>query len=253
MLTDCQLLMRWVWIRRLAIGLLAAYLGVTAAASVVLNGTRVIVSGGQRERSVQLSNPDAQPNLVQVWISKSPGQRGEDDVPFLVTPPVFKMEPHAGQMVRLLVLPEKLSATREEMYFLNFSQIPALAPNTENANRMVLTLKSTVKLLHRPPAVKMGMHAAAAQWTGALQSGDVVINNPTPLHMHISNVRWQSAAGRQISLIRQALVVEPNAQFRQSVAPVPGDEAQGDGELWITYVNDYGVEVSIALKPPPAR
>ncbi|MGP6306395.1 fimbria/pilus periplasmic chaperone, partial [Pseudomonas paraeruginosa] len=39
-----------------------------ARASVVVTGTRVIYPGEAREKTVQLSNRDAFPNVVQAWV-----------------------------------------------------------------------------------------------------------------------------------------------------------------------------------------
>lgn len=74
----------------------------SAQASVTMLGTRIIYPADASEQALRFSNPDDHPNLVQVWLDD--GRSGDAHAlssPFLVIPPVFRVEPHGGQMVRL--------------------------------------------------------------------------------------------------------------------------------------------------------
>ncbi|ELN4703365.1 fimbria/pilus periplasmic chaperone, partial [Escherichia coli] len=74
-----------------------------ASASVIVTGTRVIYPADAREKSVQLTNQDAFPNVVQAWVDVNNPQSTPEtaDAPFMITPPMFRMEPKAGQTMRL--------------------------------------------------------------------------------------------------------------------------------------------------------
>ncbi|WP_134450623.1 fimbrial biogenesis chaperone, partial [Pseudomonas aeruginosa] len=75
-----------------------------ARASVVVTGTRVIYPGEAREKTVQLSNRDAFPNVVQAWVDIDAPDAPPDqaDAPFLVNPAVFRMAPDSGQTLRIV-------------------------------------------------------------------------------------------------------------------------------------------------------
>ena len=97
-----------------------------ARASVVVTGTRVIYPGEAREKTVQLSNRDAFPNVVQAWVDIDAPDAPPDqaDAPFLVNPAVFRMAPDSGQTLRIVYTGQGLPGDRESLFHLNVLQIP---------------------------------------------------------------------------------------------------------------------------------
>lgn len=96
-------------------------------ASVVIMGTRVIYPEGQRSINVRLSNDELSPSLVQSWMDTGDVSASPDsvNVPFIITPPVFRIEPHTGQTLRIIYTGEKLPHDRESLFWLNVLDIPA--------------------------------------------------------------------------------------------------------------------------------
>ncbi len=92
-----------------------------ARASVVVTGTRVIYPGEAREKTVQLSNRDAFPNVVQAWVDIDAPDAPPDqaDAPFLVNPAVFRMAPDSGQTLRIVYTGQGLPGDRESLFHLN--------------------------------------------------------------------------------------------------------------------------------------
>src|SRR5699024_11079866 len=83
-------------------------LGISAArASVVVAGTRVVFQARQGQATVRLMNKGDKPSLVEVWIDKSNPDATPNTVhtPFLVTPPVFRINGHSSQSIRILYIP----------------------------------------------------------------------------------------------------------------------------------------------------
>ena len=70
---------------------------------VQISGTRVIYPANAREVTLELTNKGSTPSLVQVWIDA--GDRrirpGAEALPFLVTPPITRIEAQRGQSLRL--------------------------------------------------------------------------------------------------------------------------------------------------------
>ena len=125
-------------------------------ASVVMTGTRIIYPEGTREKVIQLSNKDEHPNLVQLWMDDGDNQSSpsKSDVPFTLTPQIFRMEAQSGQVVRLSYIERHLPKDRESVFYLNFLQIPALKADKQTENKLVLIVNNRIKVFYRPAALK---------------------------------------------------------------------------------------------------
>lgn len=109
-----------------------------------MTGTRIIYPEGSREKVLQLSNKDDHPNLVQLWMDDGNNQSSpsKSDVPFALTPQIFRMEANSGQVVRLTYIARNLPKNRESVFYLNFLQIPALKADTLG-EKISVTLDTT--------------------------------------------------------------------------------------------------------------
>ncbi len=127
-----------------------------ARASVVVTGTRVIYPGEAREKTVQLSNRDAFPNVVQAWVDIDAPDVPPDqaDAPFLVNPAVFRMAPDSGQTLRIVYTGQGLPGDRESLFHLNVLQIPPRNSSHAERNQMLLMLRNRLKLFYRPAGIQ---------------------------------------------------------------------------------------------------
>lgn len=78
----------------------------SAHASVIILGTRLIYLGNQSSLNVQLNNQDSSLALVQSWIEDKQGSQAQ--VPFIITPPVTRVEGIKGKPCVLPLLAHKL-------------------------------------------------------------------------------------------------------------------------------------------------
>ena len=131
-------------------------IGFSVNASVVMTNTRVIYPSDAKERSVQLTNNDAFPNVVQVWTDiNNPESTPEyADGPFLALPAIFRIEPKRGQLIRLIYSGGELPKDRESVFYLNFLQIPPLSKENAGENQMLVMLKNRVKIFYRPVEIE---------------------------------------------------------------------------------------------------
>jgi len=213
---------------------------------VVLNGTRVIYPASQPSKTLHLSNDDAHPNLVQVWVTREE----EDDTdgagnpaPFVVNPPIFRMAAHADQMVRLrFVGDDSLPADRESVFYLNFTQVPALPDDQQDANRLVVLLQSRVKLFYRPKGLPA--HDLSCASLRLEHHGDVVqVTNTSAYHVVVSRAEMVTGSRTGDTALASAQMLAPFAQARwplpaqaDSTAPLPSVR------LWLR--NDYGADAA---------
>src|SRR5215831_16325781 len=86
----------------LAVALLSPAL--PAHAAIIVDGTRVVYPAAKREVTINIHNSSETPSLVQAWLdSGDPRSKpGEAKVPFVLTPPLFRLDPTKVQSLRLV-------------------------------------------------------------------------------------------------------------------------------------------------------
>ncbi len=90
-----------------------------AQAGVIISGTRQIYAEPRREITVRVSNDDQQAaRLVQVWMDVGNAQLTAEhsDVPFSISPPVFRLDPGKSQAIRLAYTQESLPGDKESLF-----------------------------------------------------------------------------------------------------------------------------------------
>lgn len=108
-----------------------------AQAGVIIYGTRVIYPADQQEVVVRLENKGDRPALVQTWLDTGDirSTPATAQTPFTVSPPIFRIEPHQQQALRLRYSGEGAAADRESLYWLNVLEVPPLTPVPNRTTR----------------------------------------------------------------------------------------------------------------------
>lgn len=153
------------WVARL-IALTLALSGAAAGhASVVIGTTRIIYPQRDKEVTVRLESKNQAPVLVQVWLDSGDEHSTPDraTVPFIATPPIFRMDPGKQQVVRLAYTGDTLPTEQESLFWLNLLEVPA---HSQEANQLQLAFRSRIKLFFRPSNLPSGVDAAPGklQW-----------------------------------------------------------------------------------------
>ncbi|MFM0736568.1 fimbria/pilus periplasmic chaperone [Paraburkholderia xenovorans] len=136
----------------------------TAWANVVITGTRIIYPESAREVTVKLDNRGDKPALVQTWIDNgdSKTQADKADVPCVLLPPVFRIEPGRAQTLKMTYTHDPLPQDRESMFWLNVLDIPPNPDSNESTNLLRLAFRSRLKIFFRPEGLSAEGAAAAA-------------------------------------------------------------------------------------------
>ncbi|MER2299769.1 MAG: molecular chaperone, partial [Pseudomonas sp.] len=97
-----------------------------AHAGVNVGATRVIYQGKDKEANLSVTNTvdDRIPYLIQSWVS----EYGTDEATekFIVTPPLFRLDPGSQNMLRIMAVQTKqLPTDRESLFAVNVKAIPA--------------------------------------------------------------------------------------------------------------------------------
>ncbi|MHA7848587.1 fimbrial biogenesis chaperone [Serratia sp. D1N4] len=166
-----------------------------AQASVILHGTRVIFPGDKQEVSLRTENDNNLPVLVQAWVDdgNSTMSAKMPKTPFVITPPMFRMEPKQGQTLRIIYNGSISVKDRESVFWVNVFEIPPTdAKNRENS--LQLAFRSRIKLFYRPAELatpKTDDLAKQMQCTGKKESSQMLAlscKNPSPYHLSFSQV-----------------------------------------------------------------
>ena len=225
--------------------------GQLASASVVITGTRVIYPADQREVNIQLTNTGDKPALVQAWVDPYTEPNApkkdvkEQDIPFVLSPPIFRINPKEGQTIRLMYVGNDLPQDRESVFYFNVLDIPPAPSAGKTDNFLQLAINSKLKLFFRPTGVSKNFNKLKDELRFTLIEANgyqLKVDNPTGSFFTLLNLKFYSAnksvAGPEIGMVdpkSSRTIAIPNNQSFINQATY----------LEVNYVDDYGAKRKI--------
>lgn len=193
-------------------------------AGVIINGTRVVFHGDKKASSLEISNPDKIPYLIQSWIED---EKGRTKVPFFITPPLYRLDEgqsNAEQILKIGDLPED----KETLFWINIKTIPS-AKKIENA--LQIAVKTKIKLIYRPNNLAGSSPESVLEqlkWR-YLNSTSLSVFNPTPYYINFNNIYINGRGVDNVTYVpphdETILKLSENIKSRN---------------LSFTIINDYG-------------
>lgn len=219
---------------------LVMFMGISFAnASVVMGGSRIIYSAGEKEHTVQLTNNDNFPNAVQVWLDSGDAKSTPDTgkAPFLVTPPFFRMEANAGQTLRLKYTGGGLPTNKESIFYLNFLQVPPVNKAEKN-NKMLVLLRNRIKLFYRPEGItgRVDQVSSALTFSVRQQGSNVVVTGKNPTGF-FATIASGEVIGSGKNLKMKSEMIPPMSQVEWVI---PNSSAPSNPVINFRLVNDFG-------------
>jgi chaperone protein EcpD len=216
------------------------------ASSVVVSGTRVVYSLAEKEQTVRLTNDGKEPSLVQIWIDDGDVKATPNTAkaPFLVSPPISRIDPNKGQSIRLLYTGEPVPQDVESIYYFNLLEIPP-KPSADKVSEQFLqfAFRTRIKLFLRPPGLEGAVEDAPEKITWEVSQRDsgweVVAKNPTPYHVTFIKVELKSASKTVIASDPVAGMVDPRGAVTFKLKSLDGAPASW-ATLEYRFVNDHG-------------
>ncbi|KVN99079.1 hypothetical protein WJ70_05330 [Burkholderia ubonensis] len=196
-----------------------------SAASLSIVGTRFVFPGDAKTLAIGVRNAGGAPVLVQTWIDD-----GEPDanpatirVPFMLAPPVFRLDPTQKQAIRVQYLGGGLATDRESLFWINVLEVPPSASDGDRTLRVVYRMR--MKLLFRPVGLAGTPDGApdALHWTidrHAAGTSRLVAMNPSPYYVSLTRIEL---GGAQPKAVYRAADVPP---FGRAEWPLQGDMAE---------------------------
>ncbi len=179
-------------LKKLLLVTCSLWVATASYANVVITGTRIIYPANQKNISVQLSNVGSEPALVQTWIDNGDSHAAPEQIktPFVITPPISRVDANKGQTLRITYTGEPLAQDRESIFYFNMLDVPP-NPKDKSQNYLQIALRSRIKLFSRPTDLKVSPEEAYKQVEWRVQGKQLIANNPTPYFITYSDIAVQ--------------------------------------------------------------
>ncbi|QET01193.1 MULTISPECIES: fimbrial biogenesis chaperone [Cupriavidus] len=222
-------------------------------ASIVIDNTRVVYRAAEAEATVRLTNSGRHPSLAQVWIDDgdATASPASADAPFVVTPPIARIDPDKGQTLRIVYTGEPLPDDRESLFYLNVLEVPP-RPTGEAAqgNLLQMAFRTRLKLFFRPASLPDAAAEAPTRvtWrvTGRAVDGDrgltLEATNPTPYHVTLIDISLAEPKHAAPAPHRVGGMLGPGAsrQFRLEGVVRNGVDPAAGTRVRFGAINDQG-------------
>ena len=212
----------------------------SAQASVVLGGTRIIYPSNKAEVQIALKNKDPHTRyLVQSWVSYVNNAKA----PFVITPPVYKLQENRQTLLHVIFTGDKksLPSDRESLFRAKVKSVSALSPELKEKNTLQFAMKTRLKLFWRPSQLKEADALVADEKITFRRQGDTLIaKNPTPFYVSFGEL----AVGAKSVPVKETETT-PGA-ISMMVAPFSEQHFAlpkgATGAVTWTAINDFGAQ-----------
>ncbi|OWO79795.1 hypothetical protein B5C26_20020 [Photorhabdus luminescens] len=222
-------------------GLLGGAVTAAQAGGVGIDTTRIIYPADRHAATASVHNSSKEAvYLMQMTVSTTP--EGGMIAPFLVTPPLFRLEPGSQNQVRIIKTGQALPADRESLFWFTAKAIPLSTESDKHSRQSVsggiqIALAHTIKLMYRP----QGLPISAEKGFGTLHfkptAEGIMVTNPSPYYITFTSLK---VGGQELMTKQQkANMVSP---FSALSFPLKG--AHYPAKVSWTVVNDLGGESS---------
>jgi P pilus assembly chaperone PapD len=218
----------------------------TKSFAVKLGATRVIYDPDGNGATLTISNPQDYPMLVQSTVK---AEDTTSPAPFVVTPPLFRLDGKQQNRLRIVRTGGTMPADRESLQWLCVKGIPPKSDDAwardvsgksqaPKANAMSLdvqlSISNCIKLLVRPSTIKGAVTDVAGKLTWSTAGGHLTVKNPTPFYMNFASLQLGSTR------VPNAEYVPP---FGSKSYPMP--KGATGGQLQWKVITDYGGESQV--------
>ena len=214
-----------------------------ACASVQIGTTRVIYHGDAKNVSVQITNPGKYPVLLQSWTDDGRQEVRPDKMrtPFILTPPLTRVNAGAGQTLRLSYTGAPLPVDRESVYWLNILEVPPISQ--QDTNQIQVAFRSRIKLFFRPKNLDdKGAQVAISQIKWRIDNNKLTLFNPTPYFVSAVAIHISNGTNTNTQPV-DMLSPRSNQEFL-----LPKEVLlKNINSISVSAINDYGATITVPL------
>lgn len=173
--------------------------------------------------TLKAENKTDAPYLVQSFIQPVDMNTGDVDLnysgkplmPFIVTPPLTRLEPQQTLDLRIRRNDQPLPADRESVFYISMRAIPAQDKSLKN-DQLVMTVLTNMKLFYRPEGLKKRAVADMAdKLKFEFDDNNLIAKNPTPYWLTFSMLKIGNTSLDKAAL---RMMVPPFGEQRYSLS-----------------------------------
>ena len=183
---------------------------IDGAENIKFVNSRQVYQEGNNNQSFPLFNESNVPLLIQAWVEDidlKTGQLKENELgkvnnPFIITPPLTKIEASTKQEFRIVAADgeKSLPQDRESVYFI---AIKSISPSNNKSQDIELKLIPTIymKLFYRPKKLKdINVENIEEDLEIEFSDDSIIFKNNSPLHLTFSmmSINGRSVAEKQL-------------------------------------------------------
>ena len=213
-------------------------------ASIVVDGTRVIYQGSKNEVTVNVTNKNKAPVLIQSWIDRGDEQAAPEkiSVPFVLTPPINRVESNNSQTIRISYTGvPALPTDKESVFWLNILEVPSKAKNSDGVKQKLnVVFRTRIKLFYRPEGLEGDSISAVDELHWRLNNSNVMVINNSKYNISLLNISYQ---GKGVNSEVKGKMIAPGES-----QTYPLKNTGSISNLSFSTVNDYGALVNHKAK-----
>ncbi|EPL0836689.1 fimbrial biogenesis chaperone [Klebsiella aerogenes] len=218
----------------------------TDSGGVGFSRNRLIFPSSSHAISLTINNhgKDAQKDLylVQANVSKDPDQK--ERAPFIVTPPLFRLEANSENEMRIMPAGAALPNDRESVFYFSATVIPSTPEaGKTGVSQVTFATRTILKMFWRPSEISMTQQASTELVKFIRTDGAVVVQNPTPYYQSFAYLAFD---GQEYNLDKGESMVPP---FGELHFPHAGSVSQVTWQV----MNDYGGTTAKKTQPVVLR
>ena len=235
--------------------LMAALCAISAHAGVIIESTRVVYPAKNKEVTVRLDNRGERPALIQAWLDNGDENATPDktDVPFTLTPPIFRLDPSKQQAIRMAFIGAQLPTDKESLFWFNMLEVPPKpdAKDSEGNERNLLqfAFRTRIKVFYRPSGLPYDVNDAPSKLSWKVVPVDkgyaLEVNNPSPYYVSFEKVELRDGARsyeRSKSDNVNDNMAAPGGKVRFPLPDLKVMPASG-AQVEFTTISDFGARV----------
>lgn len=207
-----------------------------AHSALTLNADRLIYDEKKGDATVTIHSNEDRAYLVQSWLDTGDSSQMKK-LPFVVTPPLFRLAPKSDNVIRVVYLGSGLPADRESLLWLDVKGVPGLNEQESKVeNRMVLAINNRIKFFFRPAGLKGDPGEAVKNLNWSASGKTVVVKNNSPFNLVLSKIAIDKET-IPVSVVDNNTVITPFADKTYQLKHAP---AKGSAVEW-EAINDFGI------------
>ncbi|WP_354692796.1 molecular chaperone [Phytobacter sp. RSE-02] len=208
----------------------------SAQAGILIDTTRIIYPADKQEVTLNITNNANTPRLIQAWVDSGDPDTNADNanVPFIVTPPIFRIDATKRQTLRIMYTGGKVPQDRESVFWLNILEIqPKTLAQKEKANDYVqFSIRSRLKLFYRPKGLSGSPEEAVSTLRWRVVHGGVECINPSPFNVSFHKMSLSTAS-------------EKDNEYQHGMCQAKGTtvfsfQEKVNEKIFFTTIDDYG-------------